>query len=163
MFSWYLCLLIACICKQPSLSMENRGVCSQVSHDTAGKGYALWTSPKAFWSLWSGPLGDLRQLHQLVVKYRMNSVDLIWTEKCFSFQVFINWKSALALSKTCIPVISEFKWVICVSQDTPSFFLFSPRRLCLTPGTISGSMNSSERNWRNRLVITRNPAGSYEI
>lgn len=125
-FSWYLCLLIACICKQPSLSMENRGVCSQVSHDTAGKGYALWTSPKAFWSLWSGPLGDLRQLHQLVVKYRMNSVDPIWTEKCFSFQVFINWKSALALSKTCIPVISEFKWVICVSQDTPSFFLFSP-------------------------------------
>lgn len=36
-FNWYLCLLIAHICKQPSLSMENRGVCSQVSHDRAWK------------------------------------------------------------------------------------------------------------------------------
>lgn len=163
MFSWYLCLLIACICKQPSLSMENRGVCSQVSHDTAGKGYALWTSPKAFWSLWSGPLGDLRQLHQLVVKYRMNSVDLIWTEKCFSFQVFINWKSALALSKTCILLSQNLNGLSVFHKTHQAFFFFPPQRLCLTPGTISGSMNSSERNWRNRLVITRNPAGGYEI
>lgn len=36
-FNWYLCLLIAHICKQPNLSMENRGVCSQVSHDRAWK------------------------------------------------------------------------------------------------------------------------------
>lgn len=69
---------------------------------------------------------------------------------------------SLALSKTCIPVISEFKGVVCVSQDTSDFFPFFPQRLCLTPETISGSMNSSERNWRNRLVISSNPAGYRE-
>lgn len=30
-FSWYLYVLIAHVCKQPALPVENRGVCSQVS------------------------------------------------------------------------------------------------------------------------------------
>lgn len=125
-FSWYLCLLIAHICKQPSLSMENRGVCSQVCHDTARKDYALCKSPKAFWSLWSGPVSDLSQSHQLIVKHRINSMNwseqMIWTKKYFSFQmfwtlhVFINWKSPLILSKTCIPVFWELKCMVYVSQ-----------------------------------------------
>lgn len=114
-FNWYLCLLIAHICKQSSLSMENRGVCSQVSHDTARKDYVLYKSPD-IWALWSRQINDFNQLHQLIVKYRINSVELIeqmfWKKQYFSFQMFwtvhrlIHWKYLSYLVKICILVFS---------------------------------------------------------